>query len=155
MQGWNRCAICAIERQACFSCAEPPLLRKSRLSAPSCAAQPELSGKMQPPWCPMPENLAETSCFRFQCGFGFDFIEAVSGYGSLLLLSCKVAGTTRLLHLCRICTFFFFPRCRPLRHSHLKITKTEWNVFVSHRKQIENKIIFAWKVVVSWRWTSI
>lgn len=59
-QEWKSCTI---ECQTCLpepSCAEPPLLRQTHLSAPYSAAAPELSREIWPPWWPEPENLAQT-----------------------------------------------------------------------------------------------
>lgn len=109
----------------CPACAKPPLLRRTCLS---CAAKPELSHEIWPPWGPMLENLAETSCFWFQCSYGCGFIKVMSSYGSWLLLSCKAAGTKHLLRL--HCGFIyitfarFICRCQPLHHKQWKMTKS-------------------------------
>lgn len=48
----------------------------------------------------------------------------------------------------------FICRCWPLRQNNGKWLKVG-EMFLSHREQIENRIISAWKVAVYWRWTSI
>lgn len=134
-------------------------LRQTRFTALSCAADPELSDKIQQQWCPVLENLAETFCFRLQRGYILllSRLLAAIEVGFCLAVRPQVqravsAFTADLfVLLLRGCVC----RCRPLSHNQWKVTKSEQNVFVSHWKQTENRIIFKWKVAVYWRCTSI
>lgn len=94
--------------------------------------------------------------FLFECGYGFCFIKAMSGYGSWLLLSCKAAGTTRLLRVHFGFIFDALARCfnqwkmtkmtkNGLCLNQWKMTKSDW-IFFCVASQIDREQFIAGKL---------